>query len=164
MDVETFWRIIDDARHGAADDLDRRVEELRGGLSKLGADELQAFQNIYDEQIRRSYRWDLWGAAYLMNGGSSDDGFRYFRDWLISEGPTTFERAVASPDSLAQLPRVEIAELELFGYVALHLFADKGEGELNRDFSTELTVPAGEQWDEDQLPSFLPRLNAIYGS
>ena len=33
-----------------------------------------------------SYRWDLWGAAYLANGGCSDDGFDYFRGWLIGQG------------------------------------------------------------------------------
>jgi Protein of unknown function (DUF4240) len=61
-----------------------------------------------------------------MNGGSSDDGFRYFRDWLIPEGRATLEKALASPDPLAELPRVEIAELELFGYMALELFEEQG--------------------------------------
>jgi hypothetical protein len=29
---------------------------------------------------------DQWGAAYLANGGCSDDGFDYFRGWLIGQG------------------------------------------------------------------------------
>src|SRR5512145_2855831 len=124
MDIETFWRAVDTARARAGDDTDSRVDELRGQLSGLDADELQQFQNIYDEQIRRSYRWDLWGAADVMNGGCSDDGFRYFRDWLISEGRATFEKALASPESLADLPKVEFAELESFGYVAMELFEE----------------------------------------
>jgi Protein of unknown function (DUF4240) len=162
MDVETFWRVVDQAHARAGDDTDRRVDELREQLSSCDPGELQQFQDIYDEQIRRSYRWDLWGAAYVMNGGCSDDGFRYFRDWLISEGRVTFEKALASPESLAELPRVEFAELESFGHVARELFEEQGEGELDRDFSTDMSMPAGEQWDEDDLTSLFPRLGAVY--
>jgi hypothetical protein len=163
MDIETFWRAVDKARARAGDDTDSRVEELREELSGLDADELQQFQNFYDEQIRRSYRWDLWGAASLMNGGCSDDGFRYFRDWLISEGRGTFEKALASPESLAELPKVEFAELESFGYVAMELFEEQSDDELERDWATEISAPAGEQWEEDDLPTLFPRLSALYG-
>ena len=50
-----------------------------------------------------AYTWDLWGAAYLINGGCSDDGFAYFRSWLISRGRAAYEEAVRDPDSLADL-------------------------------------------------------------
>jgi hypothetical protein len=53
-----------------------------------------------------SYRWDLWGAAYLLNGGCSDDGFEYFRGWLIAQGHEVFERVLEDPDVLADLPHV----------------------------------------------------------
>jgi hypothetical protein len=36
----------------------------------------------------------MWVAAYLMNGGCSDDGFDYFRGWLIAQGRTTLEQVV----------------------------------------------------------------------
>lgn len=162
MQVDRFWKIIDTARNEAAD-VDSRIESLRRGLSSEDLEELQSFQNHYDEQIRRSYRWDLVGAAYLINGGCSDDGFRYFRDWLISEGLKTFESALERPDTLADLPKVEMAELELFGYVALELFRKRGGGEIDRDFSTELSMPAGEKWSEEDLPEQFPRLAALYG-
>ena len=37
----------------------------------------------------------LWDAAYLINGGCSDDGFDYFRGWLVDQGRETFERCLA---------------------------------------------------------------------
>ncbi|WP_342210876.1 LysR family transcriptional regulator [Streptomyces sp. DH-12] len=46
----------------------------------------------------------LWAAAYVINGGCSDDGFDYFRGWLIAQGREVFERAVARPGALADLP------------------------------------------------------------
>ncbi|MFD8951587.1 DUF4240 domain-containing protein [Streptomyces xanthophaeus] len=61
-------------------------------------------------------RWDLmvdscsnplWAAAYLAHGGCSDDGFDYFRGWLIAQGCDVFERVAADPDALAELPIVQ---------------------------------------------------------
>ncbi|MFC9245678.1 DUF4240 domain-containing protein [Streptomyces sp. NPDC057136] len=48
----------------------------------------------------------LWAAAYVINGGCSDDGFDYFRGWLIAQGREVFERTAADPDALAEVPIV----------------------------------------------------------
>ena len=63
-------------------------------------------QPLWDLRAQ-SYGWQLWQAAYLINGGCSDDGFEYFRGWLITQGRETFERVVADPDTLADLPAVQ---------------------------------------------------------
>jgi hypothetical protein len=162
MDLDTFWTIVDGVHAQAGNNLDARIKSLQIELAMRSLDEIQAFQRQYDRQIVASYRWDLWGAAYVMNGGCSDDGFRYFRDWLISEGRMTFESAMKSPDSLADLPKVELAENELFGYVALHAYSAKGGGELDRDMSTEAAEPQGKSWDEADLSRLFPRLSKKY--
>jgi hypothetical protein len=56
-----------------------------------------------------SYRAPLWAAAYLVNGGCSDDGFDYFRGWLLTQGRAAFERAVDDPDTLADLTAIRSA-------------------------------------------------------
>ena len=56
-----------------------------------------------------SYRSSLWAAAYVINAGCSDDGFGYFRGWLMFQGRETFGQAVADPDSLADLAAVRLA-------------------------------------------------------
>ena len=48
----------------------------------------------------------------MINGGSSDDGFHYFRAWLISRGQAVYEAAVANPDSLAGLTEPERDDYE----------------------------------------------------
>jgi hypothetical protein len=162
MNADEFWKFIDSAKQNAGPDTDARPGALQSLLASLTAEELQSFQNHYDQQIRISYRWDLWAAAYIINGGCSDDGFRYFRDWLISEGRSTFERALQNPDSLADLPHVDPADLESFGYVALELYEKNGTAELDRDFSTEGAEPAGTPWNEEEVGSLLPQLDAKY--
>ena len=163
MEIDRFWQLIERALRAGGDDPDARVDALRAELSGLTPPELQSFQNHYDQLLVRAYRWDLWGAAYVINGGCSDDGFRYFRDWLISEGRETYEAALLDPESLAALPKVESAENELYGYVALELFEEAGAGELDRDFSTEGADPAGERWEEDAVSAMYPRLAEKYG-
>lgn len=56
----------------------------------------------------------------------------------------------------------DIDALESYAYVALKVFEEKGAGEIERDFSIEMAMPAGEEWSEDDLPSMLPRLAEIY--
>jgi hypothetical protein len=163
MEAARFWSLVEQARAASGAHGERRIEALRNTLAELNPSELQAFQDHYDMQIRLSYRWDLWGAAYVINGGCSDDGFRYFRDWLISEGQATFEAALANPDSLAALGRIERADLELFGYVALELHQRKTGRDLDRDMSTESAEPAGDQWEEADLPRLFPKLARVYG-
>ena len=53
--------------------------------------------------LAEAYHWDLWGAAYLINGGCSDDGFEYFRRWLVLQGRDVFQAAVSNPDTLAEV-------------------------------------------------------------
>ena len=162
MDDSRFWMLVDAARAHAGANEHARPPALRAALADLGAAEIQGFQRVYDRMLARANRWDLLGAAYLMNGGCSDDGFRYFRDWLISEGKATYEQALADPDSLAELPTEDLFELESFGYAALDAYAEHTDKELERDFADELAMPEGHEWDVDELPAMFPRLAAKY--
>ncbi|MEV0472611.1 DUF4240 domain-containing protein, partial [Streptomyces prunicolor] len=57
----------------------------------------------FEARYNRAYTWDLWGAAWVLLGGASDDSFDYFRCWLIGQGREVYEGAVHDPDSLADL-------------------------------------------------------------
>lgn len=162
MDKNKFWEIVGRVRVEAGEDAEARAEALYGELRTLPASDIQEFQHIFGEAMGVAYRWDLWGAAYVMNGGCSDDSFIYFLRWLISEGKPVYEEALVNPDSLASLPRLEYAEVESFGYAAVRAYEEKGRGEIERDFSIELQMPSGEEWEVEDLPSLFPRLAAVY--
>jgi hypothetical protein len=163
MDESRFWKLVDAARTRAGDNEKARPAMLRADLADLDAAEIQSFQRTYDRMLLRAYRWDLWGAAYLMNlGGCSDDGFRYFRDWLISEGRAAYERALDDPDSLADMPARGVFELESFGHAAREAYAEHTDAELECDGTGIGTEPEGREWDPDDLPALLPRLAARY--
>ena len=168
MDRDEFWRIVDDARSGAADD-EEFLEAVESRLRALKSDELVEFEGHFAELRAASYSWDLRGAAYLMNGGCSDDGFEYFRAWLIAQGREIFETALKEPDTLAALASPE-GELEDFLYAASGPYEDETGEQMPESvlvFQGMGPPDLGEGWDfEDaaEMRKRYPRLFAKYGS
>jgi uncharacterized protein DUF4240 len=85
----------------------QHAARLAARLRELPPAEIAAFDHIRDDLLAESYRWDLWGAGYLINGGCSDDGFDSFRGWLFGQGAVTFQDALRDPDALADHPEVQ---------------------------------------------------------
>src|SRR5438874_13773229 len=119
MNQEQFWDIIARACGSDLHNVEEWDESLEVELEQLEPDEIIQWNHIFDRLAARAYTVDLWGAAYLINGGASDDGFYYFRCWLIGMGRDVYEVAVAHPDSLADVvdPGID-AEAEI--YAAAH--------------------------------------------
>jgi hypothetical protein len=161
MDQASFWKLIATARSGARDD-QTFLQRMAVVLAKLSPDELREYDRHFGRLHAESYSLKLWGAAYLTNGGCSDDGFEYFRAWLIAQGQTVFERANENPDSLAEIAISE-AELEEFWYLARQIHLEKTGKEMPHE---RVARPAlGEEWDFDdsaQMKSRYPKLFAKY--
>jgi len=190
MDTETFWQLLDDARGRAgagADDRGAEDDPLPGALTdllveRLDADEILAFAVASDALSHEAYAWPVWGAAYLVEGGCSDDGFMDFRDGLVLAGRATFERALADPDSLADHPVIAAMAgggSAWFGYESLDSLvgdawsrATGGDDEAYYAAREATSVapsrsePAGGSWDFDDEAENgrrLPRLSALFG-
>ncbi|MFC8448039.1 DUF4240 domain-containing protein [Kitasatospora sp. NPDC057223] len=164
MDDDIFWQLISTARAGARDESEQ-AGALAGLLAGLPAEEITAFDRIYAGYHSRAYTWRLWAAGYVINGGCSDDGFHYFRDWLIARGRTFYELALADPDALAgeSWDEEEDAEAEEVGYAASHAYERvTGAGLPDGPGVGDAGTPAGEAWEEDDLEELLPRLSARF--
>src|SRR3984957_11384455 len=103
MDTDDFWELIETARASAV--AGRAFHEVLAGLLAARTEqEILDYQERFDEARQALYRWDVWAAAYLIGGGCSDDGFIDFRAGLIAQGRGWYQKAGASPDSLADQP------------------------------------------------------------
>ncbi|MEV0190633.1 DUF4240 domain-containing protein [Kitasatospora purpeofusca] len=180
MDTQEFWKLIEEARSQvpATDDGDAVVERATALLSLRPAQEIVAAQQILQDLLTDSYRTPLWGAAYVINGGCSDDGFDYFRGWLITQGRGTFERVVADPDALAELPAVRASAadgLDVECEAALNMAWNAHRTATGADlpdesFTSHRPEPeADPDWDFDfdfedseELGRRLPRLAELY--
>jgi hypothetical protein len=103
VDEDGFWRLIDDVRAGEKNVTPLVVSRLADRLSRLSGDHIDGFLREFGNAHRGAYRWDLWAAGYLIQDSMGDDGFTDFRTWLIAHGRTAYERALAEPDTLADL-------------------------------------------------------------
>jgi Protein of unknown function (DUF4240) len=75
MDVDAFWELIERIRANAHDD-EHLVEGLATALLALPTEEILDLEEQLSEAKHQAYRWEVWGAAYLINAGCSDDGSR----------------------------------------------------------------------------------------
>lgn len=177
MDEEQFWAIVQTAVDEAGDDEDEYLEVVKRELNKLSLKEMIGFRLRTDKLLYDSYTSEMWCAGYLMNGGCSDDGFEYFRLWVISRGRKVYEAAMANPDNLIDYidddAEMDFFEFELFWYVALEAFEEAVDAELydyidDENFKTcEGNYPNFEfNWEEDEpesMQKLCPRLFEKFG-
>lgn len=119
MTKDKFWEVIDNARTIApALEGEPLRESLYKQLLKLSPDELVGFDCAWQEYRRIANSPQLIAAACIINGGTSDDRFDYFKNWLILQGQYAFRQALKDPDALAALKiPFDDTELEDCGYL-----------------------------------------------
>ncbi|MGE8247927.1 MAG: DUF4240 domain-containing protein [Stenotrophomonas bentonitica] len=183
MDSDRFWKMIDEARSGT-EDLEEMRCVLTANLTALRLEEILRWLNIFRAYQNLSYKNKLWAAAYVMNGGASDDGFDYFRAWLTAQGKDVFMAALADPDSLASIEiEPDEAEDEEMLYVgiaaycantsakepdydvldthcALYALSDAEMAELAHGIPYSADIDA--TWEEDNVEAQVPRLAARF--
>lgn len=170
MELDRFWQIIEQSRTDFDPDrsdgnMSAQAARLKQVLSELNPKEIGAFSNRFSELFHSAYRWDLWAAGYIIEGGCSDDGFMDFRYWLISMGRTVFDNAMADVESLADVAfgdGIEVCSFEGFGYIADELLRTMGVSESDAGIMVfkHPDAPAGDEWDDDDLPNCFPKLTA----
>ncbi|WP_327371961.1 DUF4240 domain-containing protein [Streptomyces sp. NBC_01217] len=176
MDITDFWKLIADARARVSDPADAEsiAERASALLAARPVDEIVVAQQLFWDLMAASYQAPLWAAAYTVNGGCSDDGFEYFRGWLIAQGREVFERVVADPDVLAELPVIRAAasegwEMECERMLGIAWEAHRavtGEDLPTGSFTIDYP-PLDPAWafsfdDAERVALRLPKLDALY--
>jgi Protein of unknown function (DUF4240) len=158
MNEPAFWALIDETRQAAGGDTERQSGLLDERLTELPAQQIAEFGRIRHDLDQRAYTWDLWGAAYVIEDGCSDDCFRDFRAYLISLGSGPYRAALRNPDSIA--PVVEDAEAgdwENADDVAPDAYEEVAGEDIPSGDSDVSGTPSGEPWDDEQQDELVRR-------
>ena len=161
MDETGFWALMEAAKAETTPKLSNQPEILQA----LPTKEIIAFDRIFTTLFFNAYRWDLWAAAYIIEGGCSDDGFMDFRAGLIGLGREAYYDALNDPNSLALQPKtgVDFSQEELLYAAGKAYEAVTGE-EMPDDGLRHPREPAGERsWDEATVADKYPQLTAKFG-
>jgi hypothetical protein len=162
MDDAAFWRLVADTRAAADNDTGRQSELLDTRLRRLPAQQIAAFERIRHALDRRAYTWEVWGAAYVVEDGCSDDCFRDFRGYLISLGQGPYETALRDPDALADTVQdAETGDWENADDVAPDAYQSVTGEDIPGDSSDLSGDPRGTPWDDDQTEALVQRYPAL---
>jgi hypothetical protein len=172
MRTDDFWAVIDRAtadRPASPGDVAKRAA---AELATRDQAEIVAWDRHLGKVMAASGKEDLWAAAYLINGGCSDDGFDNFRGWLIAHGRDAVARAVREPDSLAEMSVIKAAaesgavfEAGEVLTIAADAYAQATGDELPSSDAPPTRPDPADLWDfddEDEMQRRLPRLSALF--
>lgn len=107
MDKKQFWQTIEDSRKDEGQRDDVFLDHVMKALDKMSASDVLGFQAYLNAYMKAANFPAMWEAAALINKGCTDDGFEYFRAWLVSQGEQTYHNAFKNPDSLSSHPRLQ---------------------------------------------------------
>jgi hypothetical protein len=165
MDTTTFWKLIESSKRKSRGDDEAQRVILEQQLGELDEAEIVNFDRIFGEFYDAAYTWELWGAAYILSEGCSDDGFADFRGWLVSRGRKVYEAAMQDPDSLAKVVSHDDCAFGECQYAAADAWAKK-TGKLQTEFPQRPfeapRSPSGKRWPEEEIDVLKERFPKLF--
>lgn len=181
MDTAHFWNIMDYAFKIGGLDNSVREKAILEQMIKLTPDQIQQFEIIFQQMNRQCSTWENFAAATTIMGGSTDDGFYYFRCWLISLGQQNYYATLKNADHLAifdipeyqGLPNAEFEELISMSDRAYEIVTKKdpssdttfpryNASRLGLFYDTNVSITGKEWQSEEELPGIVPKLYKKY--
>jgi hypothetical protein len=166
LEAPQFWQLMQDTRSASDNDTGRQSQLLQERLSKLSPQAIVDFAHRREQLDRGAYTYKMWGAAYVIEDGCSDDCFRDFRAYVISLGRDAYEKALANPDSLASIAQdAETGDWENADNVAGDAYSSRTGNDFPLDDSDLSGAPSGTPInldDEGDLVRRYPQLAARF--
>lgn len=174
--IDLYWQIIENSLD-TADSLAQQEENLIKELIRLTPEDIIGFKLRTEFLLFQSYQSELWCAATIMNEECSEEGFDFFRLWLISQGKDIFTDAIMNPDLLAKYFDEGFNEDDLYEFESFSTIPDKAfilnyNQEINNfinyndfKYSKENYSEIEKNWDEENattLQIICPKLYTIF--
>ncbi|MET3977574.1 hypothetical protein ABIB62_000140 [Mucilaginibacter sp. UYP25] len=176
MDEVEFWKIIDYSYESSAGDLEMQSNVIIKGLSQYTPSEIIEFEVIFTKKLIEANDYKIIAINHIVDSPVSDDGFLYFRCWLISLGRKNFEQTIKKPDYLAHvIQKGVVPDFESMLYISTSAYKNKtGKQVEDATFPREVAFRrglnyetggakiTGKDWKEEDLPKLYPKLWAKF--
>jgi hypothetical protein len=164
MTKDDFWTLIETSRRGAKN-VDDQMAKLHDLLVQLPTEDILGFDTCFQECTRDAYTQELWAAAYIVNGGCSDDGFDYFVGWLIAQGRKPFDAVLADPERLGAIaePDDHVECERMWSAAAIAFEAKTGKDDFYQISKGVTRQLRGKPWDEETVDQLYPMLAQKFG-
>jgi hypothetical protein len=158
MSEEQFWKLIDQSRAAANNSYQGQIAALKAILLALEPNDIVKFDNEFTALLMASYDYKLWGAAFVINGGCSDDCFEYFRQYLIGHGKEKFYKVIEDPESCVTWMKSEEEDnWEGLQYSAMEAYRQKTGKEIPETYKPKFELK-GKPFDEETVLKQYPKL------
>jgi Protein of unknown function (DUF4240) len=148
VNKKEFWRLIEESRN-----VDSQAEWLTEVLIQKEIEEVLDFEFWFQKLMNESYQSRLWGAAFVLMGGCSDDTFDYFRGWLIGKGEEIYHKVLNDPEYLAEYINEDNLDEEGF---------PQNEELLTVGADSYTIIKTGEnEWDDDIFDEMIEELEKL---
>ena len=160
IDEPLFWKLISYARKNAADKYEF-IENLKNALETFRPNELRNFQKHLLTNLNELNLWDLWALAYIVRRGCGDDGFDYFKSWVISKGKEAFNTVLSLDENKLQSVFDEDPQLEELMSLASEVYEDK-TGDIMQPVKVKQLKIKGAKWTEENVEAIFPSLCKMF--
>jgi len=164
---DEFWVLVSTARRYGTGLM---AGGLRGQLAREGAEVAAGFARRWEALTIRLNSWAAWDVAYVMHGGCSDDGFEYFRSWLVTLGREAVEESMEDPLAWAlhQSPTlsmgIEEGDAERMSYAPFEAYEQLTNERLMRAWPSRRRQPTGERTPEEAIGARYVQLETHRGN
>lgn len=157
MNITQFWQLIERTRDASYGDVNKHADLLVEELTKLSVEEIIEYQHIFDGFDEYADRRDIRDVANIIGGGLGDSGWTDFRGWLIGQGQVIYRKAVADPESLADVVEFDLRfkiEAENLYYAGQNAYWRKTNSEdMIPDNPSDEAVLRSEEYRSGSLPA-----------
>ena len=166
MKLDEFWNLIDNVNSTTKPDDQRAIlAATKMALMEYSADDIVDWYHIKAQYHVLSDRDDLWEECINLGIHASDDGYYYFRAWLIAQGKDVFFSVLDNPNTLSNYVRsADDSTFELYNYIASDAYSERKIKDLYSE--TELQKMC-EQWcveNEDRVERYSYHSNIDMGT
>jgi len=179
LDSTYFWKIVDYAYDKGRFDNKLKEEIILTQLTQLTPQQIVDFEIVFQQKMEEANTWENFAAHTIIQGGSSDDQFVYFRCWLISLGKKNFYETLKNPDYLVNID-IPMNKKYNYGEVLFEEvipLSDKAYSTVTKKATEDETFPRsvaykrglsydngspmkGKEWEDNkELPKILPLLS-----